>query len=287
MKKSYLLLTALLVQVAVATVAKPVAGQAVASNTVATNSSVGHATTSQFSLPQGTVLTPEVLDKCWANRHNKVNQKIIADYLLTEPKLSVNSYELAWRTAQLVSFIGNFGIGEKRFVDTKEGVKLFNYGAELGKIAYKLEPKKVEGYYWFAINLGSYGLAKGILSAAAHAGEGMDALKKAHAIDPSYQWYGSSRILARYYQELPGIFGGSNKKALSMFEEATTKAPEFDNNWLFLGRFYLYTKDYQEALAACTKAVELPALDGRSEEMRYKREAKECVNKAQSKIKKT
>ena len=282
MKKLYLLLAATTMQIAIATPTKPSAGQAVASSPLTTAKATMAKT--EFSLTPATVLSAAVLDECWAHRQNKVYQKMIADYLLSEPKLPENNYDVAWRTAQLVSFIGNFGVGEKRFVDSKEGVKLFKYGADAGKAAAKLEPNKVEGHYWYAINLGSYGLAKGILSAAVHAKDGMNALKKANELDPTYQWYGSSRILGRYYQELPGIFGGSNKKALEMFTEATTKSPEFDNNWLFLGRFYLYSKEYAKALEACNKAVELPAQDGKAEEARYKREAKDCVAKAKRKL---
>ncbi len=266
------------------TLGKPISGEVKASDVAGSRIATSVNTTGgRFTINNATPLSVELLDKCWEKRENLANQKIIANYLMHQPKVA-NDFETAWKTARLVYFIGNYGYGEKMFVDTKAGVTLFNYGAEAGKIAYKLEPSKVEGYYWYAIDLGSYGLAKGILSAAANAGDGMDALKKAKAIDPMYHWSGSSRILGRYYQELPGLFGGSNKKAIELFKNTTEQSPEFDNNWLFLGRFYMNDGNYKEALDSCTKALDISPVDGKFEEMRYKREAKECITKAKGKL---
>ncbi len=253
-------------------------------NSIITNPKITQEiTTNRCIITKDTILSLNLLDSCWRERQNIITQKSLGDYLLSAPFVP-DDYEITWKTARLVYFIGNFGVGEKRFVDTKEGVKLFYYGVGLGKSAIKLNQSKVDGHYWYAINLGSYGLAKGILFAAANAKSGMNALKKAMEIDPSYEFYGSSRILGRYYQELPRIFGGSNAKALEMFLNATKNSPEFDNNWLFLGRFYLSIKDYTNALSICTNASKLPAQEGDAEEVRYKKEINKCIKDAKAGI---
>jgi tetratricopeptide (TPR) repeat protein len=236
-----------------------------------------------FNIESDAKLSVELLDKCWDKRENEKNQKIIANYLMTMPKVA-NNFEIAWKTARLVYFIGNYGAGENRFVDTKEGVKLFEYGYEAGIIAKNLEPEKVEGYYWYAIDLGSYGLAKGILSAAKNAGAGMDALKEAQKIDPEYHWYGSSRILGRYYQELPGLFGGDDKKALELFKTATEKAPQYNNNWIFLGNFYNHDGQYESAIEVCNKAIKTTQVDGKYENKRFIKEANLCIKYAKKKL---
>jgi len=260
----------------VTTASKPVVSSKTASGVVSTKKA-------GFNIPDGAELTVTLLDDCWNNREDLKNQKIIADYLMTQPKVP-NNYEIAWKTARLVYFIGNFGLGDKRFVSTDEGVTLFDYGAKAGRLAEALEPAKVEGHFWYAINLGSYGLAKGILSSASNAKYGMEALKKARVIDPTYQGYGSSRILGRYYQELPGMFGGDSDKAFQLLKEAVDKAPKYRKNWLFLGKYYLDEGKYKEASDVCTKAVNLPAAEGKFEELRYVKEAKQCLAKAQSKL---
>lgn len=237
-----------------------------------------------LTIPNDAPLTIKLLDNCWDNRENIRNQQLIIDYLQIRPIVPSN-YEVAWKTARLVYFIGNYGIGEKQFVNTKAGVKLFDYGVKAGEVAYKLNPDAVEGYYWYAIDLGSYGLANGIIASAMHAKAGMKALRQAMAIDPTYHWYGSSRVLGRYYQELPGIFGGSSSVAEKLFKSATTNAPKFDNNWIYLGQYYNSKGEYKEGLEACKKALSLGnALDGAYEEARYKREANDCVKKAQKEL---
>ena len=231
------------------------------------------------TIAAGTPLTATLLDNLWTNRENEDNQKIIADYLMTKPSVP-DDYATSWKTARLVSFIGNFGVGQKRFVDSSEGVKLFDYGAKAGLQAQGLKPNAVEGYFWYAVDLGSYGLAKGVLESAKMAKPGMAALEKAKQINSAYEGYASSRVLGRYYQELPGMFGGDMKKAGVLLKSATDAAPSYRNNWVFLGQYYIEAGDYASANAACKKATELPPTDGKYEEIRYMNEAEACLKKA-------
>jgi tetratricopeptide (TPR) repeat protein len=237
------------------------------------------ASSTSFTLAAGTPLTEDVVDSCWANREDEDNQKIIADYLMTKPQVP-DDYAVAWKTARLIYFIGNYGVGQERFVDTSAGVSLFDYGAQAGLKAQALKPKAVDGYYWYSVDLGSYGLAKGVMAAAKGAKPGMASLVTAQKINPAYEGYGSARILGRYYQELPGMFGGDMKKALVLIKGAADAAPSYRNNWVFLGQYYIAAGDYASANAACKKATELPPTDGKYEEMRYMKEAKECLKKA-------
>ena len=259
-------------------------GFATGATTAPVRSASAAATTNKaFSIDKNAVLSVALLDNCWNNREDTDNQKIIADYLMTKPKVP-NDYETAWKLARLVYFIGNYGVGEKRFVDTGEGVTLFYYGADAGLLASKLNPKGVEGFYWYAVDLGSYGLANGIVASASHARDGINALAAANKINSAYQWFGSNRILGRYYQELPAIFGGDSDRAYRFISAATKEAPNFRDNWLFLGQYYISAGQYDKALEACNKAISLPALDGKYEEMRYYKEAKQCSLKAKSKL---
>jgi hypothetical protein len=237
-----------------------------------------------FSIPEGAELSVALLDKCWDNREDMKNQKVLADYLITKPAIP-SDYETAWKLARLVYFVGNFGVGKNRFVKTEEGVKLFNYGAKAGELAAKLEPGSVEGHYWYAVDLGSYGLAKGIIASASNAKPGMKALEVAKGIDASYQNYGSSRVLGRYYNELPGLFGGDKDKALILMLEATKMAPKARVNWVFLGRYYLSTKNYTKAQEICGKAkANVFSVDGKYEDIRYVDEATKCEADAQAKL---
>ena len=234
----------------------------------------------KFSIAANSQLTEELLDSCWANRETVANQKIIADYLLTNPAVP-NDYAKAWKTARLVSFIGSYGADAKKFGTTPQGVQLFDYGVKAAQIATTLQPNQIEGVFWYAVDLGSYDAVKGGIGGAS---KWIDAVKQANAIDPTYYYYGSNRMLGVYYQILPGILGGSNSKALQYLTTATIKAPQFRNNWLTLGQYYLNTKDYKNALANCQKVLTLPKIDGKFEEMKYTRDANKCISAAQAKL---
>jgi len=217
------------------------------------------------------------LEHLWQERENPKKQSEILDFLQTYPKIEKN-FEIDWRISRLVYYIGNFGIGKT--LPKSEQVKLFQYGYKSAEVAKALEPNRVEGYYWFATNLGSYGLAKGILSALSNAKEGRDALIEAAKIDPSYQWGGPYRILGRYYQEVPSVISfGDKKKALEYYEKALSIEPDFRLNLLYLGVLQKKLGNTQEALRLFESAEKKPDKDGRAEENRYKQELKENIDK--------
>lgn len=245
-------------------------------NTIATNKNL----TNSLSLDLSTPLSEKLLDEIWSKREDVDNQKKIADYLITKPTIP-NNYAIAWKVARLICFIGNYGYGKPIFVG-KYGAKFFQYGIEAGEVATKVNSEGKEGLYWKAVDMGSYGLAAGVLASAMKAGPGMKALQKVHDLDITYDGYGSSRILGRYYQELPFIFGGSMSKAEKLLKEATDSNPKFRNNWVFLGQFYLAKKNKPLAKAACEKVLTLPETEGKYEEMRYTEEANICIAKASS-----
>lgn len=235
----------------------------------------------RFVLNPSEPLSNKLLDYAWQNRENIDNQKMIASYLVRKPNIPKN-YDVAWKTARLVYFIGNYGYGEKEFLDTESGAQLFYYGIAAAQKATELNGKGIEGYYWYAYCQSAYGRAKSVLAMAANANDAMPALRKAIELNPSYGNYGAERMLGFYYQEIPVIFGGSEDKALELIKSAVAKAPQDRSNWVALGQYYNHFGYYESGGQACKKALNVANIDGEFEELRYMREAKECVDKAKS-----
>lgn len=238
---------------------------------------------SKCSLDSTNPATVKILDTCWKNRETKANQDIITKYLEANPTLD-NNYDTAWRIARLTSFIGNYGYDAKSYTTTDRGVKLFTYGVNAATIAQNLKSDQVEGAFWYAVDLGSYDVAKGGMAGLSDRKKWLAAATSANSIDSSYDYYGSNRMLAVYYQVLPRMFGGDNAKALAYLTEATTKAPQFKNNWVALGQYYINIKDYQNALNTCKKALAMSGIDGKYEEIKYNKDAKICVDAATKKL---
>lgn len=224
---------------------------------------------------------PASLEKIWKNRQSEEGQKELLDFVkkASESSEISDSYDLNWRVARLTYYAGNFGIGHKTLTK-KELLQVFKYGYESAEKAKELEPEKVEGYFWFAVNLGSYGLTKGVLTALGNAKTGRDALLKAAEIDETYWWGGPYRILGRYYQEVPKLISFGDKEiAENYFKKAIEIAPEFRLNTVYLALLLESEGLKEEALSLFKKAAKKPDIDGKNEELRYQEELKNSIQR--------
>ena len=209
------------------------------------------------------------LDDYWEKRSDKEVQKKIIQLIESQSPVPQN-FEIAWKISRLASFCGNFGLGET--LPNKERAQIFLYGFNSADIAKQLESNRVEGYYWYAVNLGSYGIAKGVVTVLKNAAKGRDSLLLAIQIDPKYQWAGAYRVLGRYYDELPEVVSfGDKKKAEMYLKKAVELAPEFRLNKIYLGNLYNQEGKKKEAKELFLNAKKLPDVDGAEEEVHYKK----------------
>ncbi len=208
------------------------------------------------------------LDKLWAARQPIQGQKQIIKFIKVQENIPDN-FEVSWRVARLVYFVGHFGYGKENFTK-KEKLLVFKYGSDAANIARKSKPDRVEGHYWYATNLGSYGMVKGIFSALKYADEARDALIKAVELEPSYHWAGPYRTLGRFYQAAPRVISfGSKKKASECFQKALEISPDFRLNIMNLAVFTKEQGDFDGAYTLMQQAKKSPKLDGDIEEKKY------------------
>jgi tetratricopeptide (TPR) repeat protein len=210
----------------------------------------------------------QALDKMWNDRQSKAGQKVILNFIFAEEPIPQN-FDIAWRVARLVYFTGNFGIAHET-LKKEQKIKLFKYGYIAADIARTKNPDKVEGYYWYGVNLGSYGLAKGIFSALGHAEDALNSLLKSAELDPTYHWAGPYRVLGRFYQEAPSFLSfGDKKKAEEYFNRAIELAPDYRLNTINLGVLKKEQGNIEAAIDLLKKAKAKPNVDGKLEETRY------------------
>jgi hypothetical protein len=155
--------------------------------------------------------------------------------------------EHGWRLAVACYFVGH-----RLTPNEKEQEKIFNEGQLAGKQASELDPKCAPCQFWTAINMALYGQAVGVVKMLFTLDEIQTRLKKVIALDPGYAGSGAYRLLGTIQWKLPGILGGSNKRAKENFEKAIETSPNETLNYLFLAR--LLRKEYPEEDA---KAIEL------------------------------
>jgi len=116
-------------------------------------------------------------------------------------------------------------------------VPAFEAGIAAAIEAKNLNDSYADAYYYHALNLGRWGLAKGKMKALFRLGELKDAIAGARALEAkdgsageAFDGYGPLRILGRMYWSLPGIAGGDNRKSLSLLKSAFEGAKDYAIN---------------------------------------------------------
>jgi hypothetical protein len=162
------------------------------------------------------------------------------------------AYEANWRLAELHL---NFGT-----VQTVKAEKLesFRQGQESALKAIEINPNGPEGHYFYAVNLGSQieidGVMKNIFKIQKLFGEINTTLK----LNPSYA--PALVVKARMMADLPGIIGGSDKKAEEFFQKALACGPHCESAYVEYSTFLLHKHRLDEVDALLDK-VDAPGFE--------------------------
>lgn len=135
-------------------------------------------------------------------------------------ELDVRDYDCCWRTARSFVLLGEKSVSKgARIADLKQG---YEYGEE----AVRLNPRKVEGYYWKARAMSGLIKETGMLSSMKLAAPMKAALVKALVVDPKNSAVHAA--LAQAYCHSPGWFlsFGDKAKAVSHALQAVKAEPK-------------------------------------------------------------
>lgn len=229
------------------------------------------------SSPQALVIETNIksLDAAWNVRH-EVQSKIV-EFLKKKPALS-DDFEVSWRIARLSYYGGFFAL--PKGATSEEKMEVFQVGVDAGDKARRLSASRVEGHYWYAVTLGGWGIAKGILNALTSAKPMREALNEAVKIDPKYHFAGPLRVRGRLYNKLPGVISfGDNKLAMEDLKRAVDLAPESKLNHIYLSEVQNKLIGKVEALKTLDFAKTLPDVVGVAEESAYRRDISELESK--------
>ena len=167
------------------------------------------------------------VDELYQQRMNVENLKkgisILEDYLKKNP----NSYEAAWRLSMFY-----YSLGDKSPKNKK--LSIYDKAVKMGKLAVKLNDKRVEGHFWLGVAYGKYGETKGVMKSLFLVKPIKKEMKKVLEIDENYECGGVYRVLGRLYFKVPGLFGGSKSKSLKYLLKEKEMCPSNP-----LGRYYL------------------------------------------------
>lgn len=184
-----------------------------------------------------------------------------------------DDYNTLWQAAQALAFLSE---NESRKEFRREAARR---GIVLARQARELQPDRVEGQYWYAINVGlladvdrSYGLDA--------VGEMESALKRASQIDERYDFAGPMRVLGILHLRTPAppVSIGSPRKGLRLLQRAVELFPDYAENYLYLAEALRDTGRTDEAKQAVGKVLSAePWPDRQFEAVKWKVEAEKLL----------
>jgi cytochrome c-type biogenesis protein CcmH/NrfG len=139
-------------------------------------------------------------DDEWTRRDRTESLAAARAALDEAEKIAPDTYEVLWREARYLAWVS-----DDTSLGTKERSKLGKKGWEVAEQALKLEPDRIEGHFYAAINMGNYALGIGVLKALTQGIEGKfkERLSRAEQIDPTFDSGTIFNAWGRFWYELP------------------------------------------------------------------------------------
>jgi cytochrome c-type biogenesis protein CcmH/NrfG len=213
---------------------------------------------------------PDVL---YAQRDQGTQARQAADLWSARLKTDPKSFESAWKLSRARYWLGTHGPEAGRRVDLEAGM-------EAARTAIALEPKKPEGHFWLAANMGALAESFGMSQGIKYRKPIREALEQVLKLDPEFQQGSADRALGRWYFKVPGFFGGSNRQSEQHLRKSLTYNPNSTASWFFLAETLLDMGRKADAKQALQKVLDAP-LDPEwsPEDREWKQKAKELLAK--------
>jgi hypothetical protein len=171
--------------------------------------------------------------------------------MLTAQLAAREDFEVAWRLARVLYWIGTHG--------PKDGQRAaLDRGVVTGTLAARLEPNRPEGHFWQAANMGALAESFGLSQGLKYRGRIKAALDRVRAIDPAWQQGSADRALGWWYHMVPGLFGGSESEAEAHLRRALTYNAESTATLYFLAEVLIERGRPGEARATLQKVLDAP-----------------------------
>jgi tetratricopeptide (TPR) repeat protein len=210
-------------------------------------------------------------DALYAKREDLASAREAAAIWQSRLKQNPKDYEAAWRLARARYWLGGHAPERDRKGDLDGGI-------EAARTAMALEPNRPEGHMWLAANMGALAESFGLRQGLKYRGAIKDELLAVLRIDPAFQQGSADRALGRWYFKVPGLFGGSNKKAEEHLRRALTYNPNSTLTHYFLAETLLDEGKKDDARAELQKVLDAPLdPDWGPEDRDYKQKAQRLL----------
>ena len=211
-------------------------------------------------------------DALYKDRENLASARKATEIWESRLKANARDFESAHKLSKARYWLGTNGLPEAERKGALEA------GIAAARTAIAINPKRPEGHFWLAANMGALAESFGMRQGIKYRGQIKDALLATLKIDPGFLDGSADRALGRWYFKVPGLFGGSNKRSEEHLRKSLTYNPNSVISHLFLGdtladmgRRDDARKEYQAAIDAPFDPEWTP------EDRRFKEQAKRVL----------
>lgn len=187
----------------------------------------------------------------YGQRENLGAARQAADLWAQRLKANAQDFESAWKLARTYYWLGGHAPEQERKAFLESGIAA-------GRTAAALQPSRPEGFFWIAANMGALAESFGLRQGLKYRGDIRANLQIALKLDPSFQHGSPDRALGRWYHKVPGLFGGSRKRAEEHLRRSLTHHADSIVTHFFLAELLLDMDRRTEAIAALQKVLDLP-----------------------------
>jgi tetratricopeptide (TPR) repeat protein len=212
-------------------------------------------------------------DALYADRTNLASARQASELWKTALASNPRNFDAAWKLARADFWMGGH-------VPEAERRGWYEQGIDAARKAIALEANRPEGHFWLGANMGVMAESFGIRAGLKYRGPIKDALETVLRIDPKFQQGSADRALGRWYAKVPGLFGGSNKKAEEHYRAALKENPISTATHFYYAELLEDMGRKQEARAEAQAVLDAP-LDPfwGPEDRDFKEKAKALLNK--------
>lgn len=227
-----------------------------------------------FGVLTATVLSAQVdPDALYAQREDSAKARQAADAWAQRLKANPKDFESSWKLAKALYWLGGHGPEAGRRANLEAGMAAAD-------TASALDPKRPEGYFWKAANMGALAESFGMRQGIKYRKPIREALETVLRIDPKFQAGSADRALGRWYFKVPGLFGGSDEKSVEHLRKSIEYDPNSTASHFFLAETLLDMGRKADARAALQKVLDAPIdAEWAPEDREFKQKAKALLGK--------
>lgn len=191
-------------------------------------------------------------DALYRDRETRASAERAAAIWASRVAANAQDFVSAWKLARAQYWLGTNGLpaGQRKAA--------LEAGIAAARQAIAIDPKRPEGHFWLAANMGALAESFGLRAGIRYRGQIRDALETVLKLDPAFQQGSADRALGRWYYKVPGLFGGSDERSEQHLRKALAYNPQSVITRLFLAETLIELDREGEARKHLEAAIAAP-----------------------------